>query len=308
MTIKITIPNTSSDTLTFGSANTPTAAQIAGIDSGSSNGQLALYTTASGTSTERVRVDASGNVGIGTASPTVKLDVVTTSGTSYVRTYNGTIDFYSGVQPLQGGALVGTVSNHPVTFFSNSAERMRIDSSGNLLVGTTNASPSAGIGIKMIAYETGQYFAAVTDQTSNAGHTNYHLYSTGAAAYRFYVGGGGTIFATSTTISSLSDQRHKENIRDLNVGLSEIMALKPRLFDWKEGKGADTKNARGFIAQEFETVFPDLIDEWKDPAPEGEDPYKSVRAELIPVLVKAIQEQQALITQLQADVAALKAK
>ena len=75
MSIKITIPNSSSDVLTFGSGNTPTAAQIAGIDSGSSNGQLALYTTASGTSTERVRVDASGNVGIGTSSPVGKLTV-----------------------------------------------------------------------------------------------------------------------------------------------------------------------------------------------------------------------------------------
>ena len=139
------------------------------------------------------------------------------------------------------------------------------------------------------------------------------MYSTGASAYRFYVGWGGTVYATSTTISAISDIRFKENVRDLDTGLAEVMALKPRMYDWKEGKGADIKNARGFIAQEFEQVFPDLIDEWKDPAPEGEEPYKSVRQDLIPVLVKAIQEQQALINaqqtvlnQLQADVAALK--
>ena len=52
-------------------------------------------------------------------------------------------------------------------------------------------------------------------------------------------------------------------------------------------------------------MFPDLISEWKDEAPEGEEPYKAVRADLIPVLVKAIQEQQALITELQSKVAAL---
>jgi hypothetical protein len=119
---------------------------------------------------------------------------------------------------------------------------------------------------------------------------------------------GGTVFATSTTISAISDQRLKENIRDLDAGLAEVMALKPRLYDWKEGKGADIKNARGFIAQEFEEVFPDLIDEWRDPAPEGEEPYKSVRQDLIPVLVKAIQEQQQMIETLQAKVAALEAK
>ena len=72
------------------------------------------------------------------------------------------------------------------------------------------------------------------------------------------------------------------------------MALKPRKFDWKEGKGANIKNARGFIAQEFETVFPDMIEEWKDPAPEGEEPYKAVNPNLIPTLVKAIQELKAI--------------
>jgi len=69
--------------------------------------------------------------------------------------------------------------------------------------------------------------------------------------------------------------------------------LKPRKFDWKEGKGKDIKDDRGFIAQEFEQVFPDLIDKWADPAPEGEEPYKSVRQDLIPVLVRAIQELKA---------------
>jgi hypothetical protein len=118
----------------------------------------------------------------------------------------------------------------------------------------------------------------------------------------------GVINAVNTTISAISDQRLKENVQDLDVGLDKIMALKPRKFDWKEGKGKDIKNDRGFIAQEFEQVFPDLIDEWKDPAPEGEEPYKSVRQDLIPVLVKAIQEQQAMIKSLEAKVAALESK
>jgi hypothetical protein len=68
------------------------------------------------------------------------------------------------------------------------------------------------------------------------------------------------------------------------------MALKPRKFDWKAGKGKDKKGDRGWIAQEFETVFPEMIQTWKDPAPEGEEPYKAVNADLIPILVKAIQE------------------
>jgi len=126
------------------------------------------------------------------------------------------------------------------------------------------------------------------------------LYSTGAAAFRFYVGAGGTIFATATTITGISDQRLKENIRDLDDGLDVVMALKPRKFDWKDGKGKNKKGDRGWIAQEFEQVFPDMINEWADPAPEGEEPYKSVAADLIPVLVKAMQEQQTMIESLKA--------
>jgi hypothetical protein len=56
----------------------------------------------------------------------------------------------------------------------------------------------------------------------------------------------------------------------------------------------------------FRSVFPDLIDEWKDPAPEGEEPYKSVRQDLIPVLVKAIQELKAELDTVKAELATLK--
>jgi hypothetical protein len=183
------------------------------------------------------------------------------------------------------------------------SEAMRIDASGNLLVGKTAAANNV-VGAEL--RPTGEFFA--TNAATTSAITTYHVYSTGASAYRFYVGLQGQVYATITTITGISDVRLKKNIRDLDDGLEKLMALKPRKFDWKEGKGADTKNARGFIAQEFETVFPDLIEDWKDPAPEGEDPYKSVRADLIPVLVKAIQEQQALITSLTTRLTALENK
>ena len=182
---------------------------------------------------------------------------------------------------------------------TNNLLRMALTDAGNLLVGKTSNSVSV-VGSSL----DGSGQSRFSNSSTSSGST-LEVYSTGASAYRFYVSWGGQISATSTSISGISDQRLKENIRDLDDGLASIMALQPRKFDWKEGKGADTKNARGFIAQEFEEVFPDLIDEWKDPAPEGEDPYKSVRADLIPVLVKAIQEQQAIITALTARVAAL---
>ena len=185
--------------------------------------------------------------------------------------------------------LAATNSNY-FSFYTNATERARITSGGNWLVGKTAAdTTTAG------ALITSSYM-------SSAGTQDYWLaYNTSAAAYRFYVTAAGTVYATNTTISAISDQRFKENIRDLDVGLDAIMALKPRKFDWKEGKGKDIKGDRGFIAQEFEQVFPELVDNWRDPAPDGEEPYKSVRQDLIPVLVKAIQELKAEVDSLKAQ-------
>jgi hypothetical protein len=174
-------------------------------------------------------------------------------------------------------------------------DSMTLDASGNLLVGKT-ASNSSVIGAEL--RPSGAIISTLAAST-NADFALY-TYSTGAAAARFYVGMSGTVFATNTTISAISDARLKENVQDIDVGLGAILALKPRKFDWKEGKGKNIKGDRGFIAQEFETVFPQLVDEWADPAPEGEAPYKSVRQDLIPVLVKAIQELTARVQTLEA--------
>ena len=171
---------------------------------------------------------------------------------------------------------------------------MTLDASGNLLVKKT-AVGATTLGAQI--QSNGSIASAMAESTDAA--LNLLVYSTGAAASRFYVGMGGTVFATNTTISAISDARLKENVQDIDVGLGAILALKPRKFDWKAGKGKDIKGDRGFIAQEFETVFPNLIDEWKDAAPEGEAPYKSVRQDLIPVLVKAIQELTARVQTLE---------
>lgn len=271
-------------------------------------GKHIWYNAPSGTAgnaitfTQAMTLDASGNLGIGTSSPSTQLQV---AGTGVFRLSTSTnttgfdFGFLAGVTIPDG--YVFNRQNGPLIFGTNNTERARIDSSGNLLVGKTSFTATSP------GFMTDQGGALyVTKASSTNADATYYLYSSGASAYRFYVGMDGTVNATNTTISAISDQRFKENIRDLDIGLNAVMALKPRKFDWKAGKGKDIKNDRGFIAQEFETVFPDLIDEWKDPAPEGEEPYKSVRQDLIPVLVKAIQEQQAIIEQLKADVAALK--
>jgi hypothetical protein len=335
---------------------------------------------------ESMRIDSSGNVGIGTATPTSfgatsKTLQVSSANTGYGTVLvdsNGTAigQFFASTDGTPY-VMVGARSNHALLLSTNNTERARITSGGHFCVGTTAAAETAfqatfygsvnggfnlqnstnftsisvsgndlfldvGRGgtagatifrrsssntesarittggewlvgktttadttVGSVMQPTGRLAGSMAASTNLAADT-LTVYSTGAGAYRFYVGLGGTVFATSTTISGISDARLKENIRDLDDGLEKVMALQPRKFDWKEGKGKGIANDRGFIAQEFGTVFPDMIEEWKDPAPEGEEPYKSVNANLIPTLVKAIQEQQQMIETLQAEVALLK--
>ena len=274
------------------------------------------------TAVASVTITDAGNVGIGTASPNNKLDVLSSSGAStFIGTSASAVGSLYGI--LKFGSTAGSnafvdkgaqirgyassgVDTSYLSFHTSDgtlAERMRIDASGNLLVGKTAVSTTTAGG----EVRPGGGLTLTSAQSTNSS-TTLEVYSTGASAFRFYVGLGGTVFATSTTITGISDERLKENIRDLDDGLDVVLALKPRKFDWKEGKGADIKDARGFIAQEFEQVLPDMIEEWKDPAPEGQEPYKAVNANLIPTLVKAIQEQQAQIEEMKAKLAALEAK
>jgi hypothetical protein len=273
------------------------------------SGQHQWLTAASGTAgntisfTQAMTLDASGNLLVGTTSATYG-----SSGRGLIEV-NGSDQAFLGFKT--GGTGRGYVSHIPpdmsiwnsdngyLRFATNNTERARITSGGDLLVGTTNTSATAGEGFKSVFPIAAVPSVRSVGNNSTSSYSTYEVYSTSAAAYRFYVDYAGTVFATTTTISAISDQRFKENVQDIDVGLNAVMALKPRKFDWKAGKGKDIKGDRGFIAQEFEQVFPDLIDEWKDPAPEGEEPYKSVRQDLIPVLVKAIQELTARVAQLE---------
>jgi len=236
-------------------------------------------------------------LGIGTSSPAGGANRVVDvygSGSSAINFHNAT----SGTTATDGG-VVGQYGSDLVLynyeagiiqFGTNNQERARIDYSGNLLVNTTSAVTTT-VGSRLMYGATDPYISSTLTSSSDA-TTSYLLYSTGAGAYRFYVGLGGTIFATSIVISAISDQRLKENVRDIDTGLNSIMALKPRRFDWKEGKGQDKKNVAGFIAQEFEDVFPECVSTSKA----GEDgiEYKNINHEtLIPTLVKAIQELKA---------------
>jgi hypothetical protein len=119
-----------------------------------------------------------------------------------------------------------------------------------------------------------------------------------------------TVYAVNGTINT-SDARNKSNIADLNYGLAEIMKLHPVSFTWKENPQWGTK--LGLIAQEVKEVVKEVVvqgdldpgtDESGNPLPKN-DEYGIYYSDLIPVLIKAIQEQQKVIDELGSRIKAL---
>ena len=188
------------------------------------NGHMEFYTAGSGTSTERMRIDANGNVGIGTSSPSTKLTVGAVSDSSNTVQVNanstGTSKFIvnsNGIQAAEFAINItgstdayGLVNNAvglhtlnsvtPLTFGTNATERMRIDSSGNVLIGATSA-PAEGkfyvLGTVANAYAnfgTDHVFYVATGGTPNAAATVYKIFrnnSTGRS-----INAGGTLNAS----------------------------------------------------------------------------------------------------------------
>ena len=138
------------------------------------------------------------------------------------------------------------------------------------------------------------------------------VYASDTSSWRFRVRGDGVVFASNTTIQSISDIRLKENIVDANSQWDDIKGLRFRNFNWKSDSGYDDgKTMLGLIAQEVEPISPNLVDldaQTKEDIENGvPDPeYKSVKYSIVWMkAVKALQEAQARIETLEAKVATL---
>jgi hypothetical protein len=273
------------------------------------------------TTNEKMRITYQGNVGIGTTSPSYKLTLE--DSLPYFRTKNTsaptdekTWDYNAGTDGIfrfRATNDAGNTSNNWLTVNRTGAtidyiamhtasgtERMRIDSSGNLLVGTTNPSATTSAGIKLTKPTTSgndDGKLIITGETSTSAQDAFQIYSTGASAYRCFINYAGSIYATSTSITAISDESLKENIRDLDKGLDTVLALQPRRFDWKNGDGNDIM---GFVAQEVEEVMPELVHDFK--YSETETKLGLKMGDMVPTLVKAIQDQQEIIENLKSRI------
>jgi hypothetical protein len=188
-----------------------------------------------------------------------------------------------------------------MTFLTGAGtERMRIDSSGNLLVGTTSATGSSRF---VVAADTTSTNVMTVSNTRSTASTDYSIlfYRNGSI-----VGSVQTALGGPTTYATTSDYRLKEDIQPMTGALAKVIQLKPVTYKWKS-TGTD---GQGFIAHELQEVIPDAVCGEKD-AVEADDSIRPQQIDtsfLVATLTAAIQEQQALIQSLTTRITALEAK
>jgi len=267
-------------------------------------------------------VAVGGNLGVGTSSPAAKLHVSQTSNTtvgiqidngsngnvagSNIYLNNDAAGYSSIFQASSGGSVFGGSNSlniinsrtAPITFWANDAERMRIDSSGNLLVGTT-AQLNGAYGSKVNVQAGANNGIAVAGSAANWSALVVFNASNTLIGY---------LNATQSNISlvNVSDYRLKKNVTPLSGGLANISALTPVTYDWTNSD----ESGEGFIAHELQAVIPHAVTGEKDAVnedgsvkPQGVDYSK-----IVVHLVAACQELSAKNDAFEARLAALEAK
>jgi hypothetical protein len=300
-----------------GGTNTyKTTAAASYYDQGS--GVHRWFNAASGTAgnaitfTQAMTLDASGNLGLGTTSTASSLVYFTNTNAQLILGFNNTsVNYYD--------------SDTHIWRARNSTERARIDSSGNLLVGTTSSWVTARVAISGTSSD-----AAATIKVGTNGNYGISLYNSSSS-----LAGGIIVNSGSVAYNTTSDYRLKDTIAPITGALSKVIALKPCTYKWK----ADGSDGEGFIAHELAEICPHAVTGEKDatqieqyeispavPATFDDDgneltpAVEAVMGErevpvyqgidtsfLVATLTAAIQEQQALITSLTARIEALEA-
>ena len=257
---------------------------------------------------------------------------------------NTATDVYNGIRLIQGASgsavgvmatggsttgnvhyrnvfHVGTQNATSLVLGTDDTERARIDTSGRLCVNTTSAinnahtfqTTNSGNNVAVFnntvtsgnPYGIQLRYSGVGSGTGGDAYT-YYTQSSGSYELKFAVRATGNVVNANNSYGQVSDRKLKENIVDATDKLDELKQIKIRNFNFI---GDDTKQI-GVVAQELETIFPALITDRADVDADGNElgtTTKEVKySVLLPIVIKAMQEQQALIEALQKEVEELK--
>jgi hypothetical protein len=236
-----------------------------------------------------------GNVGIGTSDPIVKLQVRSPTASQVYVTEDST-GITAQVAASAAGAIYGSFTDHPTQFRTNNIERMRLDISGNLLVGTISTSGAGGFPI--VPNASNGSAQVLINRTASANASFPFVFNNGGSAV------GSISYNNATTVySTSSDYRLKHDIQPMADALAKVAQLKPCTYKWN----ADESQGEGFIAHELQQVVPECVTGQKDAVDaDGNPVYQGIDTSfLVATLTAAMQEQQAIIEQLKARVEAL---
>jgi hypothetical protein len=251
-----------------------------------------------------MQLDTSGNLLVGTTSASAKFSLNNGAAGNLAYFTDGVnTDFY--IKTASSIVTIGpNAGSTNLAFQTSGTERARIDSSGNLLVGTT--STTGRIGSKAATTDNTGYGIYVEDSAAALMFyaRNDGVISTGAktaSPYNNTTASAANMFVSSAGIlqRSTSSLKYKTNVQDAAHGLAELLTLRSVTY---EGKTDGSKVFGGLIAEEIhEAGLTEFVQYAEDGSPDA-----LAYGNMVSLCIKAIQEQQALIVQLQADVAALK--
>jgi hypothetical protein len=286
------------------------------------SGQHIWYQAASGTAgnvisfTQAMTLNASGNLGVGLTSPETKLHVASSNAggmgatlmldnpSSSTLNSGNQIAFandngasFAGVcnvrlKSLTTTAVTGAAAFTITTYDGTSeGERLRVTALGELLVGGT--SPT-GSGKLCVVYDGNLFNGLALNDTASVSGAGYSYFQIGGTT----IGSINRVGATSAVIyNTTSDYRLKTVVGSVTGHGSRIDALKPIDYLWTEGG----QQARGFLAHEFQTVYPNSVTGDKDAVDaDGNPKYQSMQAATSEVIADLVAEIQSLRQRLSA--------
>ena len=249
--------------------------------------------------TSTLFVDSTNNrVGVGTSSPSYDL---------YVKQGGDTYSFGLEADGDDSRLVIGEIGSTwrfaatyntngsfmPLTFFTGDTERMRIDASGYLLVGTQFPVGNGKIGLDFGSSGDG----IAIDNSSTTDRSPITFYNANGFVGRISTNGSSTAYLTS------SDYRLKEDVQPMVGASDRVLALNPVNFAWK----VDGSRVDGFLAHEAQAVVPEAVTGAKDAVDaDGNPVYQGIdQSKLVPLLTAALQEALNEIAALKDRVAAL---